>query len=380
MEGENNTMEMRINRLPAITWNRMDINDIPVNLPKFAGAELAFDTNLDEKQATHDTASDAAQAMYATTESAEQATHATVSNSKWATCATTPLPISTGAGAAADAVFEGLPVYNLSVNKGETAETKAEYLGAGDQGAVLQVTAGDDSQITLYTHVKPAENANAALRILLKLGKNAKLRLVELLEPAQNAAMLHDLGGELGDGAEVEVLHLYLGSGDLYSGCRMDLIGEEAKFTYQAGYLGRNQQFLDVNLISNHIGKNTTCNLRADGTLKDQAQKTFRGTIDFKKGCKGSVGAEQENVLLLGEDIVNKTIPLILCAEEDVQGDHGATIGELDEDNLFFFAARGIDPVTAENILTREKLNRLAESVGREDMKILAQNAIEEVL
>ena len=47
---------------------------------------------------------------------------------------------------------------------------------------------------------------------------------------------------------------------------------------------------------------------------------------------------------------------------------------------LFYFAARGIDAVTAENILTREKLSRLAESVGRDDMKLLAQNAIEEVL
>ena len=176
------------------------------------------------------------------------------------------------------------------------------------------------------------------------------------------------------------MLHLYLGSGDIYSGCRMDLAGDNADFTYQAGYLGRNSQVLDVNLIANHLGKYTTCNLRADGTLKDSAQKTFRGTIDFKKGCKGSVGAEQENVLLLGEDIVNKTIPLILCAEEDVQGDHGATIGELDEDTLFFFAARGIDPITAENILTREKLNRLAESMGRVDMVEKAQKAIEEVL
>ena len=351
-------MEMRINRLPAITWNRMDINDIPVNLPKFTGAELAFDTNLDS----------------------EQATSTNVSNVKWATHATTPLPISTGAGAPADPVFAGLPVYDLTVKPGGIAETKAEYLGSGDQGAVLQVTAGEGSEVTLYTHVKPAENGNAALRILLNLGKNAKLRLVELLEPGKNGAMLHDLGGIVGENGEIEVLHLYLGSGDLYSGCRMDLKGEEAKFTYQAGYLGKNQQLLDVNLISNHIGKNTTCNLRADGTLKDQAQKTFRGTIDFKRGCKGSVGAEQENVLLLGEDIVNKTIPLILCAEEDVQGDHGATIGELDEDTLFFFAARGIDPVTAENILTREKLSRLAESMGREDMKALAQSAIEEVL
>ena len=42
-------------------------------------------------------------------------------------------------------------------------------------------------------------------------------------------------------------------------------------------------------------------------------------------------------MLLLGDDVVNKTIPLILCAEENVEGNHGATIGELDDDTLFYF-------------------------------------------
>lgn len=336
-------MTTRINRLPAITWNRMDINDIPVNLPKVTGAELTFDTNA-------------------------------------AGSAPAPLHIPTGCGTGADELFAALPVYALDAGAGAQREALATLDASGDQGAILNVNAGENSQITLYVHVKNAEHTTAALRILLKLGKNAQVRLVELMEPGQDAKLVHDLGGDLGESAKIEVLHLYLGGGDIYSGCRMDLNGDGADFTYQAGYLGKNDQVLDVNLIANHFGKNTTCNLRADGTLKDRSQKTFRGTIDFKKGCKGSVGAEQENVLLLGEEIVNKTIPLILCAEEDVQGDHGATIGELDEDTLFFFAARGIDPVTAENILTREKLYRLAESMGREDVETMARSAIEEVL
>lgn len=334
---------MRINRLPAITWNRMDINDISVNLPKLSGAELAIDTNK-------------------------------------AAISAAPLDVKTGAGERADAIFAGLPVYSVTASAGESLETLVEWKSSGTQGAVLNVTAGEGSTVTLYTHLKSGEEDTTALRLLLNLEKNAKLRLVELLEPGKNGALVHDLGGTVGENADIAVLHLYLGSGDLYSGCRMDLMGEKANFTYQAGYLGKKHQKLDVNLIANHFGKNTTCNLRADGTLKDQAEKTFRGTIDFKKGCKGSVGAEQENVLLLGEEIVNKTIPLILCAEEDVQGDHGATIGELDEETLFYFAARGMDSVTAENLLTREKLYRLAEAMGREDVVELARNAIQEVL
>ena len=82
----------------------------------------------------------------------------------------------------------------------------------------------------------------------------------------------------------------------------------------------------------------------AGGVLRDQAFKLFRGTIDFKAGSAGSEGEEQEDVLILGDDAVNQTIPLILCAEEDVQGSHGATIGRLDDELLFYLCSTGDEP------------------------------------
>ena len=69
---------------------------------------------------------------------------------------------------------------------------------------------------------------------------------------------------------------------------------------------------------------------------------------------------------MLGDDVVNKTVPLILCAEENVVGNHGATIGELDEDTLFYFESRGIDKQTAENILARAAIERLARAARRQ--------------
>ena len=55
--------------------------------------------------------------------------------------------------------------------------------------------------------------------------------------------------------------------------------------------------------------------MQAGGVLRDHAFKLYRGTIDFKWGAKGAVGNEKEDVLLLSNDVVNQTIPLILCAE-----------------------------------------------------------------
>lgn len=326
-----------INSLPAITWNRMNINDTTVTLPEF-------------------------QAIPLEAERAEGVPE-----------------IATGAGENADGVFAGKPVYAYAAAAGEEKEVMTQ-LPQEDGACTLRYTAEAGSTLTAFVRAKGEAQGQQAVRLLLDLKENATLKLVELLEPGEGGMLLHDVGGKLAENAKVRVLHLYLGKGDLVSGCRMDLIGDGSDFTYEAGYLEQEHQKLDVNLIANHMGKKTTCNLRADGTLKGAASKTFRGTIDFKRGCKGSVGAEVENVLLLGDDVQNKTIPLILCAEEDVQGDHGATIGELDEDALFFFAARGIDPETAENLLTREKLSRLSQAMGREDMVKAAEAAIEEVL
>ena len=56
---------------------------------------------------------------------------------------------------------------------------------------------------------------------------------------------------------------------------------------------------------------------------------------------------------MLGDDVSNKTVPLILCAEENVVGNHGATIGSLDDETLFYFESRGIGKETAEDILAR---------------------------
>lgn len=79
-------------------------------------------------------------------------------------------------------------------------------------------------------------------------------------------------------------------------------------------------------------------------------------------------------------DVENKTIPLILCAEEDVDGSHGATIGELDEETLFYFAARGIDQETAEDIMTKAKLEVLYQHIQDEETERIVADQLTKVM
>ena len=118
----------------------------------------------------------------------------------------------------------------------------------------------------------------------------------------------------------------------------------------------------------------------AEGTLYDSAEKAFRGTIDLKRGCAGSEGKEEENVLLLGDDVINKTIPLILCTEEDVKGSHGASIGELEQGMLFYFEARGISREEAEKIVAKARLERLCQDTEDAKTAEYMHQIIEEVI
>ena len=131
-----------------------------------------------------------------------------------------------------------------------------------------------------------------------------------------------------------------------------------------------------MNQVVVHKGKKTVCDMKTHGTAKDEATKTYRGTIDLVKGCTDSQGNEIETTLLLSPKAVVKAAPIILCGEEEISAEHGSTIGKLSNEMLFYMNSRGIDQKTAEALLTRAKISAAAAGIEDESIK----KEIEEVL
>ena len=273
----------------------------------------------------------------------------------------------------------------------KTADLGTERITASGQTARLEIAGSDQyseksveihapegQQVTVFETLQ-AEN-NLLVRTALHIEKNAKVRLIQIQNTAQNSVLRLETQGECAENGQVELIQILLGRGDVYSDGHFELNGNGAGFTAGIGYLGQKKQTVDLNLVVNHWGQKTTSEINAAGALKDDANKVFRGTIDFKKGSAGSVGNEQETVLMLGDGVVNKTVPLILCAEENVVGNHGATIGELDEDTLFYFESRGISAAEAENIMARAAIERLTRTLQDETTQAAILTELEEVL
>ena len=195
-------------------------------------------------------------------------------------------------------------------------------------------------------------------RILAEEGARVTLVKTQLL----GSGYLHfdDIGGACFEKGAIRFVGLELGASKVWTGSYINLPGKESDFTSDVGYLCRGEDKLDINYVADHRGKKTNALMQFKGVLMDEAQKTLRFTIDFKNGSAGSVGDEQEDSLLLSEDVVNRTMPIILCQEEDVDGRHGATIGQLGEDILFYMKTRGIDEEEAKRIMIKARLDSVA--------------------
>ena len=203
----------------------------------------------------------------------------------------------------------------------------------------------------------------AALSTRIVLERGAELTFVTAQTLGRGFLHLSDIGASQAEGSRLEIVELDLGGKDCFTGIQAEQMGRGASLKGHMGYMAVEDQTVDINYNVVQRGKKTLSRFDFDGVLDGRGKKSFRGTIDFRNGACGAVGNEQESVLLMSPDVVNKTLPIILCEEEDVEGAHGATIGRLSEDMLFYMTSRGIDQRSAERIIVRARLDAVAARV-----------------
>ena len=229
------------------------------------------------------------------------------------------------------------------------------YVSEGSELTLIEVFESDnkDNLLGLQTRVYVCENASI------------KLVRVNLLSDSTDH--FDDLGFHLENDAKAELVQLELGGKRSYVGVRTELVGRKSEYRSATGYLCKGDSLLDMNFVTNEWGKKVSSNMDASGVLLDNSTKVYRGTIDFKEGAKGASGFEKEDTLLFSPNIINKSVPLILCHEEDVEGDHGATIGRIDEKLLFYIKSRGIDEKAAKQLMTEAYINAVTEQIGDDE-------------
>ncbi len=329
-------MEIRVNPLPSRTWNWLKMNDSPLAIrPVTAGGDLAV-SGLTPGLAWAD---------------------GVTPDGRWA-------DVETGMGREFDRLLDKSPAAILTAEPGtHPAEPVVIRWACPDGGQTadrILIEAGADSELSVVLVLSGGRDGLGAVQTKVRAAAGAKVGVYAVQMMDGTAVSLCDYGAVCGENARAELVRLELGGARGYTGVYTRLDGDNSEFAADAGYHVRGGRRLDMNYTVRHVGKKTRSEMRASGVLEEDASKIFRGTIDFPRGCRGAKGSETEEVLLLGDKQINQTIPLILCQEEDVEGDHGATIGRLDEQVLFYMASRGISRAAAERIIARARLDAVS--------------------
>lgn len=218
---------------------------------------------------------------------------------------------------------------------------------AGDAGDGGNAPAGSDASAS-----GGALPTSAALtRIVVEAG--AKLHLIEMLGVNEGQQHLESVGLEIHQDAAVDVKQYALGGSTIGLGLTANLVGAQARLDLNNRYHATHEETLDINHLVRMRGTSTRALLTESGVLNEAAKKTLRATIDLVRGAKDAQGNEIETVMILGDDVVNKTMPAILCDEDDVAGNHGATIGSVSPEQLDYLAARGLSHQAAEQMFIR---------------------------
>ena len=236
----------------------------------------------------------------------------------------------------------------------------------------VKILANENSKATIVIKYKSDKNNiesfhNGIIKIIAKNNSNINIIIVNLLSETSNNFLSID--AELEESSKIKATIIDFGGKNSITNYYSNLIGDLSDNKLESIYLGKNNQLIDINYIAELRGKKSNIDINVQGALKDQAKKHFKGTIDFKKGCKKATGNENEECMLLSNKAKSIALPMLLCSEEDVEGNHSSSAGKVGEKELFYIMSRGFNFKEAMKLMVRAKFNKILENIKKENLK-----------
>lgn len=208
-----------------------------------------------------------------------------------------------------------------------------------------------------FNHIKEIvigeKNSKANITILNLLNENSNNFIGIELEEYENSDIKHniiDLGGN------ISISNVY-----------GELLEYNSTHYLNNIYFGNKNDKLDMNYHIKNIGSSSKNYINVEGALTDNSIKHFKGTIDFIKGASKSIGEENENCILLSDTCKSRSLPMLLCNEENVEGAHGVSSGKIDFTKLFYLMSRGLSEKEAEKLLVVANFNKIIKEINDEE-------------
>jgi len=254
--------------------------------------------------------------------------------------------------------------------------------GATVQSRNLIVAEANSSVTIIESYVATADTAyftNAVTELFA--GDNAKVELVKFQDEAPTAFHLAAIHGEFGRASNVKVHSFALGSKLSRNTIRTKLAGEGLECILNGLYLTRHEQLADHHMVVEHVQPHCASHEYFNGILDDKSKGVFHGRIYVHPLAQKTDAKQTNKNLLLSDDATADTKPQLEIYADDVKCTHGATIGQMNDESIFYLRSRGIGTEMARRMLIHafagEIIERVSNAAAREELDKLVWERLE---
>jgi Fe-S cluster assembly protein SufD len=219
--------------------------------------------------------------------------------------------------------------------------------------ARLRVELGPRSALTVVEHHAGA-GTHAHLGNLVAehvLGAGSRLDLLQVQDASAASTLIRRDAFRLGRAALLSAHALELGAQTARHDFRVDLAGDAARLVSRGTFALTGRQHADTHLDVRHLGRDTTSDISWRGAADQRARGVFHGAITIEAGADGADAQLSNKNLLLSAQAEIDTQPVLVIHADEVKAAHGATVGQLDEQALFYLRTRGIPREDARRLL-----------------------------
>ncbi len=279
----------------------------------------------------------------------------------------------------------------IHVPAGKTIEEPVQllFLSTGRAAGVAAqprnlIVAGRESQVTIVeTHVGLADGATFTNAVTeLAVGDGAVVELVKLQDESRKAFHFAVLHAHLGRGVNLVAHSFALGSRLARQNIRTVLDGEGIECVLNGLYLAGDDQLLDHHMIVDHARPHCASHEYFNGILDGRAKGVFHGRILVRQPAQKTDAKQTNKNLLLSDEATVDTKPQLEIYADDVKCTHGATVGQLNPESIFYLRSRGIPRDLARRMLIHAFGGEIIERVrcvpAREELDRLVRRRLAE--
>lgn len=237
------------------------------------------------------------------------------------------------------------------------------------------ILAGENSKCKVVVNKSSLPNIYLSETVRIYAKENTQLDFISLQNLDKSIVNIQKRKALVRKDAVINWIDVCLGSNYTRSSIVTDLKEQGANAKNTVLYLSSDNQNFDIYTASIHIAENTSSNIITKGVLNDESKVLSRGLVRIEQNAYGSDGYENQEALLLSEKAEANAIPNLEINNHDVKCSHGSSVGQLDEEKIFYLQSRGLNKKQARkqiiegyfmpilNLLEEELKNKIYKSI-----------------